>query len=111
MKRNICKLHHPICKGSCCEDTAVVATRKRPPYYPAMIKREMPQLTLTGFTTHIHLDGKRCSGFLFSCSNFDKTSRLCKDFANRPYMCHIYICREAVNILALTDEPIEDLPW
>jgi Fe-S-cluster containining protein len=79
--------------------------------YPALIKRQMPHLTLTDFTAHMKIDGKRHSGFGFSCSRFDKDTHLCKDFANRPDMCRTYICRDAVDILALTVEPNEDLPW
>jgi Fe-S-cluster containining protein len=58
------------------------------------------------------IDGKRRMAWGFSCKNFDKETGLCNDYKNRPkHPCQTFICHEAVNIIALCFEPIEDLPW
>jgi Fe-S-cluster containining protein len=59
----------------------------------------------------VEYDGRVFSAFAFECGWFDKETHLCKNFEKRPIPCRSYICKTAVDILALVEEPVEDLPW
>lgn len=110
MYLNICKAQQPYCKGRCCDNTSIF-NDDFGPRLPARIKEELPMVNLIKPLNARTSDGKIHHGWAFSCNNFDKETHLCKDFEHRPLMCRWYICMEAVHILGLVGEPVEDLPW
>lgn len=109
---NLCKHYSRICKGSCCEHTFLFIENYISPRLPSIIKKRLPDNFKLLKPRHCEVFGRGLQhGWDFSCDYFNKEVSVCMNYEKRPDLCKTYICPEIVEILALTNEPNEDLPW